>query len=231
MAAIADDEWKLILWIGFYTGQRLGDVLRLRRDEVDQQRGAIQLETGKVGLRMWIPIPADLLEMLKQWRAKLPESPWVFPEQVEVLERNSGRVGPASKAFAHLLWKAGLREHSPFGSGQKSRQKSGVEREDNRRDPQALSFHSLRHTARTLLEEGGVAKAVIDAFIGHEGDTGKIYTTVGETALRGAAASLPGIQEILGAKRPPGATGTQFPQPAPHRPHMARGSRTAEGGH
>jgi hypothetical protein len=31
---------------------------------------------------------------------------------------------------------------------------------------------------------------VIDALIGHEGDTGKIYTTVGEEALRSAAAAL-----------------------------------------
>jgi integrase len=50
-----------------------------------------------------------------------------------------------------------------------------------------LNFHSLRHTARTWLEEAGQPKAVIDALIGHEGDTGKIYTTVGEEALRGAA--------------------------------------------
>jgi len=53
-----------------------------------------------------------------------------------------------------------------------------------------LSFHSLRHTARTWLEEAGQPKAVIDALIGHEGDTGKIYTTVGEDALRSAAAAL-----------------------------------------
>jgi len=60
----------------------------------------------------------------------------------------------------------------------------------DRREQQELSFHCLRHTARTLLEEAGQPKAVIDALLGHEGDTGRIYTTVGEAALRVAAETL-----------------------------------------
>jgi hypothetical protein len=36
----------------------------------------------------------------------------------------------------------------------------------------------------------GKPKAVIDALIGHEGDSGKIYTTVGEQALRDAASVI-----------------------------------------
>lgn len=210
VAAVMDVEWRLILWIGLYTGQRLGDVLRLRCDEVDVEKGTLQLEAGKTGTKMWIPIPVPVAEEIGEWcegggkvgsAAASPHQVYVFPAQVKVLEANKGKVGPASKRFAHYLWKAGLRGHSPFGSGQRERSKKKLKAEklkaemegagrNDRRAPQELSFHSLRHTARTLLEEAGQPRAVIDAFIGHEGDTGKIYTTVGETALRAAAAAL-----------------------------------------
>jgi len=102
---------------------------------------------------------------------------------VAQIERSQGAIGGVSKQFAHLLWQAKLRKHTPFGQGKKTG-------DDDRREQHELSYHSLRHTARTWLEEAGQPKAVIDALIGHEGDTGKIYTTVGEDAMRSAAGVL-----------------------------------------
>lgn len=195
LEAVMDEEWQLIALVGLYTGQRLGDVLRLRKDEFDAAAGALKIETGKVGLKLWIPIPAELSGKLEVWCSKNGVGEWIFEQQVAVMDaRKTGKTGPASKRFAHWLWLAGLRGHSPFGSGQKCRRRSRpAESEapgDDRRQTQELSFHSLRHTARTLLEESGQPKAVIDAFIGHEGETGRIYTTVGEAALRQAAEAL-----------------------------------------
>ena len=109
-------------------------------------------------------------------------------------EPTHGAIGGVSKQFAHLLWKAKLRRHTPFGQGKKTG-------DDDRRQQQELSFHSLRHTARTWLEEAGQPKAVIDALIGHEGDTGKIYTTVGEDALRTAAAALANARQATPTSR------------------------------
>ncbi|MBP7951467.1 MAG: transposase, partial [Verrucomicrobiales bacterium] len=82
-----------------------------------------------------------------------------------------------------LFFEGKLRKHTPFGQGKKTG-------DDDRREQHELRFHSLRHTARTWLEAAGQPKAAIDAIIGHEGDTGKIYTSVGEDALRSAAAAL-----------------------------------------
>lgn len=185
---VCGEEWALILWLGFFTGQRLGDVLRLRWEQISEENRAVQLTAQKTKKRMWIPLPSGLLGRLKNWRAVTPGEA-LFPEQVCTLEATGGRVGGASKAFAHLLFLAGLRSHSPFGAGLR-KAKADEEGEGNRRAPQELSFHSLRHTARTLLEEAGLPKAVVDAFVGHAGDSGKIYTTVGEAALRLAGAAL-----------------------------------------
>ena len=85
-----------------------------------------------------------------------------------------GTIGPVSTAFADLLWKAGLRSHSAYDRIAKGgRKAAAVASGDDRRKQQELSFHSLRHTARTWLEECGQPKAVIDAFVGHSGDMGE----------------------------------------------------------
>lgn len=104
-----------------------------------------------------------------------------------------GEVGALSNAFGELLYQAGLRNYRPH-DGKAGCQKAGNAQVNDRRLTHEISFHSLRHSARTWLEEAGQPKAVIDALIGHEGDTGEIYTTVGDDALRDAAGVLGGFK-------------------------------------
>jgi len=114
----------------------------------------------------------------------------VFPQLVARLG-GAGQVGLLSNDFSALLWRAGLRRYSPHDRLAKGGRKAQlVDEGSDRREQQELSFHSLRHTARTWLEEAGQPKAVIDALVGHSGDMGKTYTTVGIDALRSAAAAL-----------------------------------------
>jgi integrase len=59
----------------------------------------------------------------------------------------------------------------------------------------ALSFHSLRRTARTLLHEAGIPAAVAQALIGHDSAAmHEIYISVGREALVKAAAAFPEVQ-------------------------------------
>ncbi len=149
------------------------------------------MTAGKTGHKLRIPLSGELVGLLRGRRAGADSSATcVFPQLVEQIGRARGYIGGVSKAFAHLLWQAGLRGHTPYGSGQEAGRAGGIGGKDGRRVQHELSFHSLRHTARTWLEEAGQPKAVIDALIGHEGDTGRIYTTVGEEALRVAAEAL-----------------------------------------
>ncbi len=183
---ISDETWRAVVLSGVETGQRFGDIVRMEwRSIVD---GMWSFKSGKVDRGMMIPLSAELLGLL-QARPRMKGEPRVFPELVAKLRQ--GDVGPLSKEFADLLHKAGLRTHSPHDSVSKGGKKAElVARTGNRRERQELSFHSLRHTARTWLEEAGQPKAVIDALIGHEGTTGRIYTTVGAEALREAAGAL-----------------------------------------
>jgi integrase len=57
-----------------------------------------------------------------------------------------------------------------------------------------LSFHSLRHTAVSLLKDAGVPDAVVMALVGHESAAmSHRYTHVGKEALAKAANTLPEI--------------------------------------
>jgi hypothetical protein len=56
----------------------------------------------------------------------------------------------------------------------------------------ALSFHSLRRTATTLLHEAGIAGAVAQALIGHDSEAiHERYVNVGRDALQKAGLGVP----------------------------------------
>lgn len=98
--------------------------------------------------------------------------------------RNAGRL---SNEFVDLLASAGLRSlpvsHKRTGKGF-----------GGRKQPSELSFHSLRHTAVSLLKDAGVPQAVVQELIGHGSfQMSQHYTHVGLEALAKAAAALPEI--------------------------------------
>jgi integrase len=93
-----------------------------------------------------------------------------------------------SGAFGELLVATGLRAPLREAAGGKGVGRSG------RREGCELSFHSLRHTAVSLMKDAGVPDAVIMALVGHESRAmSQRYTHVGREALSKAAASMPVI--------------------------------------
>jgi integrase len=58
--SVADPEWQSLIRFGFYTGQRLGDLVALRWSNIDLARGEIRFITAKTGRRMIIPLSEGL---------------------------------------------------------------------------------------------------------------------------------------------------------------------------
>ena len=114
-----------------------------------------------------------------------PKSP-IHPEAYGVNARE-GRSATISNQFADMLAAVGLRPHrSHEGTGKKGR--------NTRREVNDVSFHSLRHTAVTLLKDAGVPEAVVMEMVGHDSEQMSAhYTHVGREALEKAAASLPDL--------------------------------------
>jgi integrase len=146
--AVANDEWQSLIKFGLYTGQRLGDLASLSWSQIDLRRGEIRLTTRKTGKPLLIPMAAPLRDhVLSLTGQDDPRSP-VHPRAYKILHAQHGRVGTLSNQFSELLVDAGLRDPQPHRSKGKGR--------SGRRTGQEVSFHSLRHSAVSLLKDAGI---------------------------------------------------------------------------
>jgi integrase len=181
---IADDEWKSLILCGLYTGQRLYDLAALTWDNVDLVRSEIRLKTRKTGKRLILPIAPPLRKHLDNLpQSDIPGAP-LHARAFDVVSRQ-GRSGSLSNQFVALLTQAGFREKKTQGAGKGRSAKREVSK---------LSFHSLRHTAVSLLKDAGIPEAVVMEMIGHDSEQMSAhYTHVGREALEKAAAALPEV--------------------------------------
>jgi integrase len=184
--AVADPEWRSLILFGLYTGQRLSDLVTLGWNNIDLERGEVRLVTGKTGRTMIIPMASALRSHIESLPASDdPQAP-LHPRAFAILTR-TGSASAISQAFSDLLVQAGLRPR-PVSVSHRSR---GIGH-SGRRKINALSFHSLRRTATTLLHEAGVPSTVAQALIGHDSEgVHSDYITVGREALRNAVSRFP----------------------------------------
>jgi integrase len=183
---VADEEWQSLIKFGLYTGQRLSDLASLSWAQIDLERDEIRLTTRKTAKALLIPIAQPLREhLLGMADDDDPKAP-VHPRSFEIVNAQNGRVGTLSNQFSDLLIAAGLR--SP-----RTHQGRGIGR-DGKRTGMDTSFHSLRHTAVSLLRDAGIPDAVVMALVGHESSAiSQRYTHVGKEALQRATRSLPEV--------------------------------------
>ena len=181
--SVADPEWQSLIRFGFYTGQRLGDLARLRWSNIDLARGEIRFITAKTGRRMIIPLSEGLHTHIASLAPSDQADAVIHLRAFAILEAH-GNASMLSRQFGELLASAGLRASGTHQSTGKTR--------SSRRNLNALSFHSLRRTATTLLHEAGIAGAVAQALIGHDSEAiHEHYVNVGREALQKAAAVFP----------------------------------------
>jgi integrase len=193
--ANADDEWKSLIKFGLYTGQRLGDIAALTWSNVDLERNVIRLTTRKTGKALTIPI-ADLLRTHILALTTVSDNPRepLHARAFRVISskgRNKKIGGPQhvlvnqlSNEFVDLLASVGLRKPVSYKTNGKGC--------GGRRVASELSFHSLRHTAVTLLKDAGIPQAVVQELIGHDSEQmNALYTHVGQEALERATAAFP----------------------------------------
>jgi integrase len=185
--AVADPEWRSLILFGLYTGQRLSDLVSLTWNNIDLERNEVRLVTSKTGRTMIIPMAPALGAHIESLPAsEVPESP-LHPRAFAILSR-TGKASALSNQFAELLAQAGLRAKPPT-----NHRGRGIGR-NARRKINALSFHSLRRTATTLLHEAGVPSTVAQALIGHDSaEVHNDYITVGREALCNAVNLFPSL--------------------------------------
>ncbi|MCB1100646.1 MAG: site-specific integrase [Verrucomicrobiae bacterium] len=181
LLTIADLEWRSLILFGFYTGQRLGDLATLKWSQIDLQAGEIRFFTRKTGRAMHCPIPGRLREHILTLDSTGRD---VHPRANEIIERE-GKSGSLSRQFYDMMAKVGIvpsRKHRKLESPGRTRNMSPV------------SFHSLRHTATSLLKNAGVSASIVEELIGHDSsEINRIYTHIDQSALLEASERLPRI--------------------------------------
>jgi integrase len=186
--AIASPFWRCASAIAFYSGLRLSDIAKLKVRHFSLKAGKLTVTTTKTGTEICVQLPAAVVSMIReQIQPGAKPGDYVWPDEAKHAE--SGNVTNLSDQFATLLINAGIREkRASAGHG-----KSG------RRNVNALTFHSLRHSLISALANAGVNQQTVKNIVGHASDRiNDAYTHIGQDTMDKAVALLPDItkQEV-----------------------------------
>lgn len=164
-------EWSSAVRCSFETfGQRLGDVLALRWEQFDIENRVVNITTGKTG------------KVLCQ-----PMRPGFYKWAVENRRGDRDLVHPnlftnrkqASRLFGELL--------RAYGIGISSIPQAGKRRTFN-----SKTFHCIRATCATMIQESGISEGMAMKLVGHDSDTvHRNYVRPDVEQLRKAASELP----------------------------------------
>ncbi len=176
----AGTEWESLVRLGLYTGQRLGDLAGLRWGQVDFVADEIRWATQKTGRVVVVPICAPLREHLLSMASGDDPNGLLHPRAGSI------GVNHLSREFGEVLARCGFRA--------KQKHRKVKDREAERRKVNELTFHSLRHSAVSMMKNAGISPAVVQDLVGHDSDAvSRAYTHIEDEAKRKALAALPVI--------------------------------------
>lgn len=181
-----DGEWRSLVLFGLYTGQRLGDLARMKWAAIDLENNEIRFTTGKTGRHQKIPICKPLLTHIETLtKPAILNSP-VHPESFDLVARQ-GKPSTLSRQFHDLMSKTGLVTKRPHRKQEK-------EDKSRRRAASDLTFHSFRHTLTSMLKNAGVSPAIAEEIVGHDSaEMNRIYTHMENQTLKRAMDLLPDV--------------------------------------
>lgn len=174
-------EWRGLVLFGLYLGQRLGDLARLTWRAVNLEQNEIAFTARKTGRRVILPLLQPLSGYLSTLPASDDPNAFIFPRAA-----SAKRTAWLSNQFRDILADAGLAEPRSHRSTGKGRSKA--------RQMSEISFHSLRHSAVTLLKASGVSDVLAREIVGHESAAvSRQYTHLTTDDLRKAMQRLPDV--------------------------------------
>ena len=145
-------DWRGLILLAFYSGQRLQDCANLRWRAIDllSEIKTIRFAVRKTGAEIVSVIHPSLENYLLSLPAPESDDAFLFPSLAEC------KTGLLSKRFSELMTLANIDRGLL-----RERDKSG-------RSVSSLSFHSLRHSFTSILANAGVAEEMRMALTGHK---------------------------------------------------------------
>ncbi len=143
LARAADDEERLLVLLGYYTGMRINDAATLETAAYDPKAGTLTYLPGKTARRkpapLVVPVMAELAEALQRAPKSGPAMPRIARASPDTL----------SKRMAAMIREAG----------------------EGDTEAGKASFHSLRATFISMMDEAGAPQAITDSITGHAPQT------------------------------------------------------------
>jgi integrase/recombinase XerD len=155
LALVDNLKHKAILMLVYSAGLRVGEVVRLKTEDIDSNRMLIHIKGAKGRKDRYTLLSGKALEILNQYQRKYRPEEWLFGGAKE------GRylsARTADKIFRNACDKAGIKKD--------------------------VSLHVFRHSFATHLLEGGTDLRYIQELLGHShSKTTEIYTHVSTKSL------------------------------------------------
>lgn len=173
LSAVRVPRFRVSLSTIYGCGLRLRECTTLRVEQVDGQRHVLHVH-GKGAKDRLVPVPGQLLEMLRKYWLTHRSPEFVFPavSRAGLVERRPLAADGVQKAFRKARDEAGIRK--------------------------AAHVHTLRHSYATHLLEAGVSLRLIQGYLGHNNvGTTQIYTHLTAEARAAAADPVEGLMEVL----------------------------------
>jgi len=150
---------------------------------VDLDTGEVAFSTRKTGRRIVLPLVQPLADYLSALPASDDPNAFIFPNAAA-----HKRTASLSNQFREILVEAGLVEPLPRGHRSTGKGRTGP------RDMSEISFHSLRHSAVTMLKAAGVSDFIAREIVGHESAAvSRQYTHLTTDDKRAAMRRLPDV--------------------------------------
>jgi integrase len=176
-------EWRGLVLFGLYLGQRLGDLAKLTWRAVDLDTGEIAFTAQKTGRRIVLPLVQPLVDYLSALPTSDNPNAYIFPNSA-----THKRTASLSNQFREILVDAGMVEPLPHGHRSTGKGRTGA------REMSEISFHSLRHSAVTMLKAAGVSDFIAREIVGHESAAvSRQYTHLSTDDKRAAMQRLPDV--------------------------------------
>jgi integrase len=232
-----DPRWRPLFAAAIYTGLRKGELLALRKRDVDLARQVLTVarsherSTTKGGHQDGIPVATELVPFLKVTMASSP-SELVFPKPdgsmmrrdvnlEHTLRRALGRAGVV-EGYRHVCRRQGCGHTEPAQDQEQRRCPKDGRKLWVKPVVRPIRFHDLRHTTGSLLIMLGADLAAVQRILRHSDPklTTEVYAHLAPEYLRAEVDRLsfgPAVLETVprDLPEPPRFVTRLLPEPAP----------------
>ncbi len=166
------EEWRILFYLGAYTGMRLIDCCMLKRDAIDWENGIISvtpIKTKRIRRTVTIPIFDPLKEILAPLVNELDKDDYIIPKIANSYQKYSRTI---KRGVVSIFESAGF--------------ETTIEVPGRKHSQSVIGFHSLRGSLASKLLNSGVPVSVVKEIIGDNIKTIEDYylTTKADDVLK-----------------------------------------------